>query len=898
MSNSFGKHPPARGKRLIGAVSALALLLSSVLPAGGPALYAQDKAKEMEKKEGAPRPEMEKPGDSAKTAAAGGGKPQAAPASAKAGASANPNDPLANDPIDVAIQKAVTFLYTQQKNGNWEQNARRQGEGAADVNGAQWGGLTAIATYGLLAAGENPQSPKMRQAIDWLIKNEIMGTYAMGMKLQMYTYLENMTPDQKTALRKDATLLMNSIKVRTKPTDEMYGMFHYFLDPTQGSYDHSTSNYGVLGMWAAAQKNLEVPTDFWRVVDASWRRNQHKEGSWSYHKMPGEGHEASVSLSAAGVATLFITQDYLTQAQMQESGWDCRGNIQDENIERGLKWLSNNYKTVFTNRWKMYALYNVERVGTASGYKYFGKVDWYKDGAAHLLKAQRENGSWESDGGIIPSTVWGILFLSKGRAPVMFNKLEYALGGGGGSGGSGGGNAAPANWNQRPRDVANLARWTGKMLEKDLNWQIVNMQGGVEDLHDAPILYISGNQVLNFSKDDKDKLKLYVEQGGMLLGHADCNEQRFATSFMRLGHELFKGLEFRDLPPDHPIYNVHFNRKNWRQPPPPLKGLSNGARELMVLIPSGDPARFWQVQNFAATHTEAMAQMAANIYLYAADKHTLKDRFKGAGYVVKRNDKIKSAVSVKVARLEYPGLWNPEPGGWRRLRDLMHNAHAVDVDAEAVKLGDGKLKADQYKLAHLTGTAKFTLTPPQQKELKDYVENGGTLVIDAAGGSTEFKESAELQLAAIFGPGAKNIAPLKLDHAVYSVAGQKADKVNYRPFARRTLLSNLNAPRLRGVDLQGRTAIFYSPEDISVGLVGMPVEGIYGYEPDDATRLMRNVVVYAMGGKLPEPPPASTKPAEAPRPAEPAKDKKPDDKAKPDDKKPAEGEKKPTIKDR
>jgi hypothetical protein len=852
MSNSFGIHRASRGKRLIGLVSVLALLTATL-----PALRAQDKPREM---------------------------PNAAVAPPKSPAATTANAPVSNDPVEVAIRKAVAFLYSQQKNGNWEQNQRRQGDGAPDVNGAQWGGLTAIATYGLLASGENPQNPKLKPAIEWLIKNEIIGTYAMGMKLQMYTYIENLTAEQKAALRNDATLLMNSIKVvGAKPADEMYGMYHYYLDPTKGAYDHSTSNYGVLGMWAAAQKNLEVPTEFWRVVDAAWRRNQHKEGSWSYHKKADEGHDASVSLTAAGVATLFITQDYIMQSQQQERGWDCRGNIQDENIERGLKWLSDNYKSVFTNRWKMYALYNVERVGTASGYKYFGKVDWYRDGAAHLLKTQKENGSWESDGGVIPSTVWGILFLVKGRAPVMFNKLEYALAPAGGGNSAG---AAPANWNQRPRDVANLARWTSKMLEKDLNWQIVNMQGGVDDLHDAPILYISGNQVLNFSKEDKEKLKLYVEQGGMILGHADCNEAKFSTSFMRLGHELFKGLEFRELPSDHPIYTVHFNRKNWTtRVQTSLKGLSNGARELMVLIPSGDPARFWQVQNFAAPHTEALAQMAANIYLYAADKQTLKDRYKGAGFIVKRNDKIKPAAGVNVARLEYAGIWNPEPGGWRRLDDLMHNAHAVDVDAQTVKLGEGKLKADTYKLAHLTGTARFTLNPAQQKELKEYVENGGTLVIDAAGGSTEFKESAEAQLQAIF--GAKDISPLKTDHPVYSAGGQKVDKVAYRSFARRTLVSNMTSPRLKGVEVKGRTAIFYSPEDLSVGLVGMPVEGIYGYEPDDATRLMRNIVAMAMGGKLPEPPQPANNP-ETQKDAKPPAEKKEMDKKEPEKSKPTE----------
>ena len=37
-------------------------------------------------------------------------------------------------------------------------------------------------------------------------------------------------------------------------------------------------------------------------------------------------------------------------------------------------------------------------------------------------------------------------------------------------------------WNQRPRDVANLARWIGDQNEHYLNWQIVNLKapGGPE----------------------------------------------------------------------------------------------------------------------------------------------------------------------------------------------------------------------------------------------------------------------------------------------------------------------------------------------------------------------------------------------------------------------------------
>ena len=50
-------------------------------------------------------------------------------------------------------------------------------------------------------------------------------------------------------------------------------------------------------------------------------------------------------------------------------------------------------------------------------------------------------------------------------------------------------------WDERPRDVANLARWMGKRsIEGFLNWQLVDLKYPVEEFHDAPILYISGKR--------------------------------------------------------------------------------------------------------------------------------------------------------------------------------------------------------------------------------------------------------------------------------------------------------------------------------------------------------------------------------------------------------------------
>ena len=45
--------------------------------------------------------------------------------------------------------------------------------------------------------------------------------------------------------------------------------------------------------------------------------------------------------------------------------------------------------------------------------------------------------------------------------------------------------------------------------------------------------------------------------------------------------------------------------------------------------------------------------------------------------------------------------------------------------------------------------------------------------------------------------------------------------------------------------LKDRLAVIYSPEDLSVGLVGQPIDGIVGYEPRTAAALMANALMNA-----------------------------------------------------
>jgi len=75
------------------------------------------------------------------------------------------------------------------------------------------------------------------------------------------------------------------------------------------------------------------------------------------------------------------------------------------------------------------------------------------------------------------------------------------------------------------------------------------------------------------------------------------------------------------------------------------------------------------------------------------------------------------------------------------------------------------------------------------------------------------------------------------------------------------VVGKLSAPRVAAIDVGGRAGVFFSREDLSGGLVGSPVDGIVGYDPDTATAIVRNVLVYAeTGGKgFPPPPPPPPK---------------------------------------
>ncbi len=730
--------------------------------------------------------------------------------------------------VEKAIEAAKQHIWSRYlpERGRWQEPAA-----PADPKERSYrGGYTSLACYALLAAGESHQDPRMKRALKWLAGVKMNATYCLGLRAQVWTYL----PRQKgrALLARDAKQLIDSICRPTNggrfsiKSNPCYGTYTYISNGTiSGGGDHSNTQFGVLGVWAAAREHMEVPSWYWQLVYKHFEYTQNHDGGWSYG-YAGEGDPRAVrstgTMTGAGLASTFVAFDNLYADKFTK----CGRNPAIPPIHRGLRWFDRNFDPAASPGGGPYHyyLYAVERVGLASGYKYFGNKDWYKLGAARLIATQR-NGGW----GALQNTVFSLLFLVRGRAPVLINRLEY-----------------PGDWNNRPRALANLMRWTGRKFEGEVNWQIINLRAPVREWHDAPVLLITGSKKPQLSDEDLSKLRRYVHEGGMLLTIAECKGRGFdfawkgAPGRPGLYAKLFGDYELKRLPREHPIYKAHFKIRRHT----PLWAVTNGVR-ILALHSFTDLPVHWQTNSYA---TEADAfELAFNIIYYTTDRASLRNR----GISPWPADKpIISLRGVKVARVRYDGNWNPEPLAWTRFALLIGQNWQTSLTSEPVAAEE--LDAATHRVAAMTGTTAVTFSAGQKKAIKAYIQAGGTLIIDAAGGSEKFADSAVELLEELFEPGC--VRRLPAFSPVYNLPGMKIDKVGYRKAALKKL-GRVKEPRLMGVTLGRRVAVFLSREDLTSGLVGYPCYSSVGYapgtvkKPGSAIRLMRNMVLYGNAGR-------------------------------------------------
>ncbi len=688
-------------------------------------------------------------------------------------------------------------------------------------------GNHALVAAAMLAAGESYQDPRLHARISWVLSRDTPHTYDRGMRLMMLSRLP--LGLYGSAAKRDTAWLGSAI------TDVgNFNELHYQGRAT-GFGDHGSGLYGVLGLWAANRMGLSLnEKKVWTPIDKHWRLTQQKTpgdepAGWAVgmlHELNARASETSTPITtntrttvtgpmtAGGVAALTLTERFLQGDKQLTPG---RDNVSPE-LRKGLAWLDANFDPAQSPGadW-FYYMWTIQRVGQATGRRTFNGIDWHRHVTAEVLNRQGDDGLWEDPSGQqgkLLSTGFALSYLANALQPIAVSKLKF-----------------DGAWNNRPNDLWNFSEYASDVYETDTAWQIVSLDQPVYELADAPLMYLATHEPFTLSGDELARLRAYIEAGGMLVINPEAPINRLSPSIDALVEAVCPGRSLEPVDSAHPFYSLHTPLKQ----NVPMQMVHNGVRPLVVVfnkdlgrgLQSNDPKRF--ADSFVAL---------SNMYLFAVGTETSRTRL-ASNYIVPSDDEPYEQLTV--ARLRHDGDFDPEPGALKQIAALMARGHGLGLEVQTRNPDE---LADT-KIAFMTTTGGGALSDDQAKALREWVEAGGTLWLDAAGGSTEAVNAANALLAQAF--AGHTVLPLAQDDAIITGKGLGLSaydlrRVSYSRFAQRTM-GQANAPRLQAITIDGRVAVIYSPEDITAALAGLEHWQVFGYSPESARKLVANGIL-------------------------------------------------------
>jgi hypothetical protein len=769
---------------------------------------------------------------------------------------------LSSEQVKGALSRGMGYLASQQtSNGSFLTGGL--GRGAYPV------GPTALATLALLNAGMEPNDPVIGRALHYLRNfREPGGTYETSLMIMALVAAKDWDRDKLRI----ASLAQKLEEMQT-PRGINAGMWNYGHGQLGGGHeDNSNTQFAILGLREAAVAGVRIKRRTWELASEHFIDTQNDDGGWGYHiNDPSTG-----SMSCSGIGCLVICDQMLGSSgdDLNADGTPkCCNRAPRTNraLRRGVQWLSR-YFAVGVNpghgtTWVLYYLYGVERAGRLSGQRFFGQHDWYREGATYLLEGQTLNdGSWNAtftaiETDKVVASSFALLFLSKGLAPVLINKLNY-------------GSAAEArkadddvlpNWNLHPNDVRNLTeytsglpRWPKLLTYQEVDLEKILAQGSVRDLLQAPILYLSGADNPKFSDAQVQLLRSYVEQGGFIFAVQNCNGSGFDDGIRNLASRIYASgdAQLKRLPPEHPIYRAEY-------PLDPqgteLWGVDFGCRTSFVYSPQDHSCLWdkWSFQpvpkrppQFNAILLRSM-RVGVNVVAYATgrepyDKLDAPQEEAAGG----AQDKIERGL-LQVAKLRHTGDWDAAPRALHNVLVALNQASGRLASTHQKNLVPSDENLRSYPLAYLHGRSTFRFSPREIAKLREYLNGGAVLFADACCGSPQFDQSFRELVRQLF-PDQK-LERIPITHELFSQGiGFDIRKVKRRIPQSGNLTDPLDPtlregePFLEGIQIKGRYCVIYSKYDLSCAIERQASVSCAGYDHRDAVRIAVNVIRYAL----------------------------------------------------
>jgi len=752
---------------------------------------------------------------------------------------AQPAQPLTAEQVRAAIDGGVKYLLQEQnaKNGYWNEVVRYPG------------GVTALCTLALLNAGVEPEHPQIQKALAYLRTKPPTQTYSTALQTMVLSTAEP---------KRDLVQIQRNVNW-LESIQQPDGQWSYAQAP---GGDNSNSQFAILALHEAERAGATVRQETWEKAAAYWQSCQNPDGSWGYKANDESGLG---SMTCAGIAATVICAgrvDNPNAAIENELVQCCQPQAEENRIQDALTWLGNSFSVRRNpgrrgrgSTWHYYYLYGLERVGRLTAERLIGEHDWYREGAEFLVSQQDPFskhwvGQGHSEDRPHIATAYALLFLSKGRRPVLMAKLKHG---------------PEDDWNNHESDVAHLTARVEKLWDLDLTWQIFDPQeAGVDDLLQAPVLFLSGSKSPQLAGTEK-KMRGYLDRGGFLFAESCCVDSRqFESGFRQYLDRVFpeKEYELRRAGPEHPIWRV----EELVRPASPYVGrlwtVEYGCRTCIVFSEI-DLSCYWELYgqgrerglpHLLAGRLAHANPLGVNVVAYATNREPKgkEETFTGTDELLELNA-AGSRGTIQIAKLQHGGGCNDAPGA---LVNLLRTAAQGDLQLRVstnefpVRADDKSLK--RFHLAFMHGRQDFKFSAGERESLREYLSFGGTLFADSICASKQFATAFRRELETVF-PNEK-LRRIPVSDPLFSAAagGYDIREVKRRdPVAQqagRPLRPRVRPvePELEGIQIDGRWVVLFSPYDISCALEQHESPECRGYTREDAARIGLNVLMYTL----------------------------------------------------
>jgi len=752
-----------------------------------------------------------------------------------------------------SIKRGVSYLMeVQRPNGSWLLDSPTPGIEA---------GLTSLALLALLNAGVSVEEDHVKKGLDFLRAQQPTMTYVRA--LQTMVFVETGKVEFTQRIQENIQWLIDARVIR----DGKLVGWTYSNAPS-GTSDNSNTQYALLGLWAGRQGGVNINREIWQSIRDYYLKTQDDEGAWIYSLTGGpSGHNrASLTMTSAGLCGLLIAGMELNVGReaIQPNGIAIGCGEYQENpaTAKALSWIGSHF-TIDGNDMAgrvFYNLYGLERTGRLTGQRFLGGYDWYREGCQYLVKEQRDNGSWR---GMSPwdhwpsvSTSFALLFMSKGRTPVLMSKLVHGV--------PTQRRDVDTDWNNDRNDLRNLVDFATKELfnKLPLAWQTFDIMRAAatkgdtfteedeleatSELLQSPIVYFNGHKspLQRFTKIEKKILQRYIDNGGFLFAEACCGSPAFDDGFKRLVAELWPDSDLTELGKDHPVWRSHFPvapGKDYR-----LWGLMQGCKTVLIYSPL-DLSCQWESNNFKDGKGLEAFRLGANIVAYATGREPPKPRLTEVEVTSGKDDPSTIPRNFhKVAQIRHQGDWHAAPKAMRNLMDKLHKTAGLDVVLKTDDLSIDSRSIVDYKFLYMHGRGDFHFGDDELKSLRFNLENGGLLFADACCGKEAFDKAFRVFMKQLFPK--ESLRQVPSDDILFS------QKLNGEPMTetnvayRREIggpMSN-KAPYLEGIKIKDRWVVLYSKYDIGCALERHQSVDCLGYNPESAFKIAGAAFLYSI----------------------------------------------------